>query len=108
MPKYLYRASYSKPEGVQGLLKDGGTGRREAIRQVTEGLGGTVEAFYFAFGDDDVFVIADLPDNATAAALSLAVGASGAIASVVTVPLMTPEEMDDATQTTVNYRPPGG
>lgn len=107
MPKYLYRGSYSKPEGVQGLLKDGGTARREAIRQLTEGLGGTLEGFYFAFGDDDVIAIADLPDNATAAALSLAVGASGVV-SVTTVPLMTPEEMDGATQTTANYRPPGG
>ncbi len=107
MPKYLYRASYSQPEGVQGLLKDGGTARREAIRQLVEGLGGTLEGYYFAFGDDDVFAIVDLPDNATAAAGSLAIGASGVV-SVTTVPLMTPEEMDGATQTTVNYRPPGG
>ena len=70
-------------------------------------MGGTLEAFYFGFGKHDVYVLADLPDNATAAALSLAVSASGAV-QASTVVLMTPAEVDEATKKTVDYRPPGG
>ncbi len=106
MPKYLIRASYTQ-EGVKGLLKEGGTSRRATVEQVIKGMGGTLEAFYYAFGEDDVFVIAELPDNASTAALSLAVGASGTVKLNTTV-LLTPEEMDQATKKTVNYRPPGG
>ena len=105
MPKYLFQASYTV-EGVKGLLKDGGTGRRAAIEQTIKGLGGKLEAVYFAFGQDDVFVIVDAPDNMSVAAVSLAVTASGA-ANVRTTVLLTPEEMDQATKKTVSYRPPG-
>ena len=70
MPKYLIQASYTA-EGVQGLLKDGGSKRRAAAEQAIKGLGGRLEAFYFAFGDTDVFAIADAPDNMSAAAVSL-------------------------------------
>jgi uncharacterized protein with GYD domain len=105
MAKYLLQASYT-PSGVQGVLKEGGSGRRDAIGKLLADLGGTLEAFYFAFGDDDVYVIADVPDNVTAAAISLTVGAAGA-ASVTTVVLLTPEEIDRATKQSVAYRPPG-
>jgi uncharacterized protein with GYD domain len=105
MPKYLCVAKYSA-EGVKGLMKEGGSGRRAAVEQAVKGLGGTLEAFYFAFGDDDAFVVVDVPDNASAAALSLAVGASG-LASIRTTLLMTPEEVDQATKKTVGYRGPG-
>ncbi len=105
MPKYLIQASYTA-EGVQGLLKDGGSKRRSAAEQAIKGLGGTLEAFYFAFGDTDVFAIADAPDNASAAAVSLAVSATGAVNSKITV-LMTPEEVDQAAKKSVSYRPPG-
>ena len=105
MPKYLFQGSYTV-EGIRGLLKDGGSKRRAVVEQATSGLGGRLEAFYFAFGGSDVFVIADLPDNASAAALSLAVAAGGGLQPSTTV-LMTPEEMDQATQKTVNFRPPG-
>ena len=88
--------------GAQGLLKDGGTGRRAVLEHLAKGVGGTHESFYLAFGDTDAFVVVDLPDAATAAALSLTVGASGA----ATV-LITPEEMDAATKKSVAYRPPG-
>ena len=104
MPKYLIQASYTA-EGVQGLLKDGGSKRRAAAEQAIKGLGGRLEAFYFAFGDTDVFAIADAPDNMSAAAVSLVVTASGAVHARTTV-LMTPEEMDQATQKSVSYRPP--
>ena len=105
MPKYLIQASYTA-EGVKGLLKDGGSKRRAAAEDAIKGLGGKLEAFYFAFGDTDVFAIAEAPDNVSAAAVSLAVNASGAV-QTKTIVLLTPEEMDKATKKTVSYRPPG-
>ena len=71
MPKYLVQASYVG-EGVKGLLKEGGTARRKALEQATKAMGGTLEAFYCAFGEKDAFVIADYPDNVTASAAALA------------------------------------
>lgn len=105
MAKYLFRGSYSM-EGAKGLVKEGGSSRREVVEKTAAGLGGSVEAFYYAFGDDDVIVIADLPNHAAAAALSLNVGASGAV-HLTTTPLMTPEEIDDVSKVGVEYRPPG-
>jgi uncharacterized protein with GYD domain len=105
MPKYLIQASYT-PEGVRGLVKDGGSQRRAAAEAALKGVQGRLEAFYFAFGDTDVYAIADVPDNASAAAVSLAVSASGAVNTKTTV-LMTPEEMDQATKKMITYRPPG-
>ncbi|MDA1348723.1 MAG: GYD domain-containing protein [Chloroflexi bacterium] len=105
MPKYLVQGSYSQA-GVQGLLKDGGTSRRTSIDSLIKGMGGSLEAFYYAFGKNDMYVIADLPDDATATAVSLAVGASGS-ASLKTTVLVTPETVDEAVKKTVNYRPPG-
>jgi uncharacterized protein with GYD domain len=105
MPRYLYKASYTA-EGARGLLKEGGSGRRAAISEMAEKAGGKVEAFYYAFGDCDVYVIAEAPDNASAASISLAVGASGA-ARLETVVLLSPEEIDEAAKASVSYRPPG-
>jgi uncharacterized protein with GYD domain len=106
MAKFLWKASYSS-DGVKGLLDEGGTGRRAAIEQLVGNLGGKLEAFYYALGDDDVIVIVDLPDNTTAAAISLTVNSIGAV-QIKTVPLLTPEELDEATKKSVQYRPPGG
>lgn len=105
MPRYLFQARYTT-EGAQGLLAKGGTARKNAVAQMAKALGGRLESFYFAFGDTDVFAIAELPDNESAAALSLTVGASGA-ASVSTRVLITPAEMDKAAKISVPYRPPG-
>ena len=105
MPKYLAHASYTT-DGLKGLLKDGGSKRREAVEQLAKGVGGTVEAFYYAFGDDDLFVIMDLPDNISATTMSLVVNASGAVNAKVTV-LITPEEVDQATKKSLDYIPPG-
>ncbi len=105
MPKYLAHASYTT-EGLKGLLKDGGSKRREVVEQLAKGVGGTVEAFYYAFGDDDLFVILDLPDNVSATTISLVVNASGAVNAKVTV-LITPEEVDQATKKSLDYIPPG-
>jgi uncharacterized protein with GYD domain len=105
MPKYLVQANYTG-DGLKGLLKEGGSGRRSAIEKLFGSVGGKVEAFYYAFGDTDVFVIADVPDNVSAAALSLTVSAAGAATTKVTV-LLTAEEVDAATKKTVSYRTPG-
>ena len=107
MPKYLIQGSYSE-QGLKGVLQEGGSKRREAAEQSIKGMGGRLEAYYFAFGKDDFVIIADLTSNEGAAALSLAVNASGAVQSRMTV-LITPEEIDQATKKmkTVKYRPPG-
>jgi uncharacterized protein with GYD domain len=105
MAKYLIQASYTA-EGTKGVMKEGGTRRRKTVEDNVKAAGGAVEAFYFAFGDADAIVIADLPDNVTAAALSLAVNSSGLVALKTWV-LLTPEEIDQASKKTVKYRAPG-
>ena len=105
MPKYMVQASYVG-EGLKGLLKEGGTKRRETVAQVIESMGGTLESFYYAFGDYDVVGVADMPDNVSCVAFSMMINASGVINAKTTV-LLTPEEIDQATKKTVDYRPPG-
>ena len=105
MPKYLLQVSYTA-EGAKGLLKDGGTKRREAARAALSSVGATLDAMYFAFGDSDVVVIADAPDAASIVAASLALNASGAVTSKTTV-LLTPEEVDAASKKSPTYSAPG-
>lgn len=105
MAKYLFEARYTA-EGTKGLLREGGSGRRAAVAEMAEGLGGKLESFYFAFGDIDAYAIVDVPDSINAAAVALAVNQSGG-ASVKTVVLMTPEDVDKASKKAVDYRPPG-
>jgi uncharacterized protein with GYD domain len=106
MPKYLFEASYT-PEGVKGVASNGGSARRDAVAHAYEALGGKMEAFYFAFGENDAYVFGDLPDNQAATALALNVNKSGG-AAVKTVVLLTPEEVDAAANASVDYTPPGG
>lgn len=105
MPKFLVRGTYTA-EGLKGLMKDGGTGRKTAVEKAVVSLGGTLESMYFALGDDDVFVLVDLPNAVAATTVALAAGASGAVALHTTV-LLTPVEMDTAIKNTVHYRSPG-
>ncbi len=105
MPKFLVQFSYTG-EGVKGLLKEGGSSRRAAAEELVKSLGGALEAYYFAFGETDGCLIADLPDNASMAAIALTVGASGAV-TVKTTVLMTSEQVDEAVKKTPSYRPPG-
>ena len=105
MPRYLLEGSYVG-EGLKGILKVGGSSRRNALMEMIQSVGGKLEAMYFAFGERDVFGIVELPDNATAAALSMAANASGAVEIRTTV-LLTPEEVDAATKKSIPYRPPG-
>lgn len=106
MPKYMITGSYTA-EGAKGLLKEGGTGRREAIQTAVASVGGTLETFYLAFGTDDFYVTVDLPNHAAAAAASLTVGASGT-SRPRTIVLLTPEEVDEAAKLSPTFRPPGG
>jgi uncharacterized protein with GYD domain len=105
MPRYMIIASYTA-QGEQGLLAKGGSARRDSVTEMVTNLGGSVETFDFAFGEDDVFVVVDLPDNVTAAAIGLAVGASGLVA-LRTIVLLTPEEIDAAAQKHADYHGPG-
>ena len=105
MPKYLAHVSYTV-EGLKGLLKDGGTKRREVVEQLAKSLGGKLEAFYYALGEDDLFVIFDFPENVSATSASLIVNASGS-AKVRLTALLTPEEVDQAVKKSVDYSPPG-
>jgi uncharacterized protein with GYD domain len=105
MPKFMIKASYT-PEGAKGLLKEGGTGRRAAVQKAVESVGGKLEAFYFAYGETDAYVIADLPDASAGVGVSITVNASGA-ARTAMVPLITPEEVDAAVKRAVPYRAPG-
>ena len=105
MSKYLIQASYTQA-GLVGLQKEGGTSRRAALTATVESVGGTVEAMYYAFGNRDAYLIVDLPDATAATALSIAIGAAGALTIEVTV-LVTPEAVDEAIAKSVSYRPPG-
>jgi uncharacterized protein with GYD domain len=105
MSKFLLQVSYT-PSGAQGVMKEGGSSRRDLIAKLTADAGGTLDEFYFAFGEDDVICIVDAPDHATMAAFSMTVGASGA-ASVKTTVLLTPEEIDQAADRSIAYRAPG-
>lgn len=105
MPKYLVRVSYTA-EGVKGLLREGGTSRREMVEKLAASVGGRMESFYYAFGEDDVVTIVEAPDHASVAAISLAAGASGAV-NINTTVLIEPEVIDEAVKRTVDYRAPG-
>jgi uncharacterized protein with GYD domain len=105
MPKYLFRASFTA-DGAKGLLSEGGSGRMEVAARLAEGLGGKLESYYFAFGEDDVVGILELPDNVSMAAVNLTVAATGLVDTRTTA-LLTPEELDEAARKSVSYRGPG-
>lgn len=105
MPKYLIEARYTL-DGVKGLQRSGGVSRRDAVAKAAESLGGRLESFYFAFGDHDAHVVVELPDDESAAAVSLAVNASGGATARTTV-LLDPEQLDAAAKRSVDYRAPG-
>ena len=105
MPKYLLEASYTA-EGAKGLAEEGGSGRRKKVEKTINAMNGKLEAFYYAFGPTDAYLIVDVPDSVTALALSLAVNQSGAV-QLKTHVLMTPEDMDQATKKSVKYKAPG-
>ncbi|MFF3455407.1 GYD domain-containing protein [Streptomyces sp. NPDC002730] len=105
MSKYLVRARLTV-DGLKGLLKEGGTARREVVERMVQSLGGQLESMYWAFGEEDIYVTVDLPNNASAAALGLVVSAAGGVRTSMVV-LLTPEEIDEAVRQKVDYRAPG-
>lgn len=105
MPKYLFQASYIG-EGVKGVLSEGGSKRREVVERTVKGIGGKLESFYYAFGEDDVVGVIDFPDNVSATAFALMINGSGMVKLKTSV-LITPEEVDQAAKKRVDYRPPG-
>ena len=105
MPKYLFQANYTT-EGFRGLLKEGGTSRRQVFEELAREQGGVLESFYYALGGSDLYMTFELPDTATAAAVSMTIGAGGAL-NITTVQLISPEEIDAASGKTVTYRLPG-
>jgi uncharacterized protein with GYD domain len=105
MAKYLFEANYVG-EGIKGLMREGGTKRRDAVVEALKSVGGSVDSFYYAFGDTDVLGVFDIPEPADAAALSLMVNSTGAV-NLRLKPLMTPEDIDAASKRTPSYRAPG-
>ena len=105
MGKYLFEANYTR-EGADGLAKVGGVSRRAALTDAIEGMGGAMEAFYYAFGDRDAYMIVDLPDDASATAVALTIARAGVLTIKTTV-LITPETVDEAVAKEVPYRLPG-
>lgn len=106
MPKYLVKANYTL-EGLKGVKEKGAKSRADAVGEMIKGLGGTMDGFFFAFGDTDVYVVAELPDDETAAAIAFNVSAAGG-ATTSTVKLLTVEQADAALSIGVSYVPPGG
>jgi uncharacterized protein with GYD domain len=106
MPKFLIRASYTQ-SGIAGVLKEGGSSRVKAVQTLTSSVGGKLESMYWTFGDDDVILIVDVPDNIAAATLSTTVSASGAV-SVSSTPLLTADDIDAVSSRHADYTPPGG
>ena len=105
MPKYLIEASYTR-EGIEGVMRVGGSSRVAAVEEAVRSVGGELESFHFAFGDHDAIVIVEAPDNEAAAAIALTVNAAGGAVSKTTV-LLTPEEVDAAAERSVAYAAPG-
>ena len=105
MSRFLFEGRYNA-EGIKGVLKEGGTGRRKAVEDAVKSMGGRIEAYYFGFGETDVYVIVDGIDNVAAAALAMGISSTGAVGVKTTV-LLTVEEIDQAGKKTLSYRAPG-
>ena len=105
MPKYLVCASFTQ-DGLRGTLKEGGTARKAVVERLAQSTGSTLEAYYYALGEHDLYAIFDAPNNVSVATASVTVAAAG-IAKVETIVLLTPEEMDEVAGKSVSYRAPG-
>src|SRR5215210_6192176 len=105
MKKYLIKGTYNS-DGTKGLIQEGGSGRRTAVEKMLEGIGGKMESFYYAFGEEDVYVIVELPDDISAVAVGLAINGAGLVKISMTV-LLTAADIDAASKKSVSYRAPG-
>jgi uncharacterized protein with GYD domain len=106
MPKYMIQAQFNETS-LKGTIEEGGTARHEAVRAAVESMGGSLDAYYYAFGEYDVVGIAEMPSNAAAAGFALAVAAAGGTGATKTTVLLTPAEVDEAVKSHPDYRPPG-
>jgi uncharacterized protein with GYD domain len=108
MAQYLVQVAYT-PQAWAALVKNP-QDRMQSVGPVVERLGGKVQGAWLTFGEYDTVVIAQLPDNVSAAAFSMAISAGGACKSCTTTPLMTAEEGVEAMRKAAGagYRPPGG
>jgi uncharacterized protein with GYD domain len=102
---YLATGAYT-PEGVAGLIETGAVRRAEQLAKVAEGLGGRLEALYFGMGEDDTFIIFELPDNISAAGLTKRVTASNTGHCNI-MPIFTPREIDQAFANDATFLAPG-
>ncbi len=105
MPKYMIKAYYSA-DGIGGVAAKGGSARREVVEKLAAEAGGSLESFYFAWGDVDAYIVVDVPDEARMAAIALTVNKTGSV-KISTTPLLTPEQVDQAAGVEVGYTPPG-
>lgn len=107
MARYLFQASYTNEAWATQVSNP--QNRIDVIRPVIERLGGHLESAYLSFGDYDVVVIVEMPDNISAAAFSLATSAGGALKAIKTTPLLTIDEGLEALKKAAGagYRPPG-
>ena len=105
MSKYLFEANYVG-DGIKGLMREGGTKRRDAVVEALKSVDGSLESFYYAFGETDVVGVFDIPDQANAVALSLMINSTGAV-NLHLKPLMSAEDLDEAAKKTPSYRAPG-
>jgi uncharacterized protein with GYD domain len=107
MPRCLGLFKYSH-EGAKGFMKEKAEAREAEVRKIYEGIGGKVEAMYWAVGGEHTgVVIAELPDAATGAAFGMVLDASGALDAIKTIEMLTSSELDRALAKTITYRPPG-
>ena len=105
MPKYLFYGSYT-PEGYRGLMEEGGSARIEVSEKALGSVGGSLESFHYSNGEQDFYIIVDLPSHVVSTAVTLVGNASGTF-KIQAVPLLTPEEMDEAVKLKVDFRAPG-
>ncbi|SDZ39004.1 Uncharacterized protein, contains GYD domain [Micromonospora pattaloongensis] len=103
MAKFLIRASYTQ-DGAKGLIKVGGTARRDTAAKAIGSLGGTLEAFYFSPGEEHVYIFCDLPDTKAVMALVTTVEAAGG-STASAVELLTAEDVDAAVKQKVDFAP---
>jgi uncharacterized protein with GYD domain len=106
MPMFLIQASYSS-QSTAAMIKNP-QDRAAAVRPMIERMGGKLHGLWLAFGEYDIVAIAETPDNVSAAALSMAIGASGAMAAYRSTPLLTMAEATEAMKKAgaAGYQPP--
>jgi len=105
MSKYLIKANYNS-DGAAGLAAKGGTARRDAVGKMLADVGGSIDCFYYAWGDVDAYLVVDVPSDEAMVGIALSVNKSGAT-TITTTPLLTPEQVDAAATTAPGYTPPG-